>query len=179
MILDIKKINEIGSLSPTGYCICQLIKEGEIALAQNIWSGYWLEELGFLIDFGWLRLIDDTQPEKIVNLEITEQFEEVFSINSANAFDELWELFPTTYQNRKFKTFKKEDIKKKYYKEIRGDRALHEHILKCLIYELKNTDLQYLRNIKTWIHNRSWEAFSNKVENVELHQKVKTQSKFI
>lgn len=170
MVIDVQKLID-NNISPTGYVICRLLEKylATDELYECVGDIIWTNEFDNLEEQSYIQ-------ESSEDYKITNKFIEVFNITKKEAFDELWESFPSGHGSRKFKQFKKEDIAKKYYNEIKGDRMLHEHILKCLEYEKNNTNLQYMRNIKTWIHNRTWEAFSDKVEGKEEgKQGVKTE----
>lgn len=165
MIIDIDLLIN-NNLSPTLYVICKLIQNRDNKFNNFINNIY----LHALLDLNFISIRENG------DYQVSDKFIEIFNIPKKQAFDEIWESFPSSTPNgRKLKAYKKEDIAKKYYKEIKGDRSLHITILKCLEFEKNNSDLNYIRNIKTWIHNRTWEAYLEKIE----QNSDKTQGNFI
>lgn len=87
-------------------------------------------------------------------------------------FDEFYEVFPV-YVTRPdgTKGFLRANVnkcKKEYNKVVGKSRAMHEHLLECLKYEVSQKamtgKLGYFKTMWKWITNREWEAIEDEMK---------------
>lgn len=86
-------------------------------------------------------------------------------------FDEFYEIFPV-YVTRPdgTKGFLRANVnkcRKEYNKVVGKSRAMHEHLLECLKYEVSQKamtgKLGYFKTMWKWITNREWEAIEDEM----------------
>ena len=93
-------------------------------------------------------------------------------------FDEFYELFPIyVIRPDGTKGFLRANVNKcrtEYGKIIGRSKALHEHIIKCLKYEIENKTitgkLGYMKTMWKWLTQREWELIEEQM-NVEQQER--------
>ena len=94
-------------------------------------------------------------------------------------FEELYSIFPIKVQrpdgSQAYLRREKRLCKDLYYVITKDDRNKHEHILKCLRFELEyreeNGSMQYLKTLQKWLSGREWENFEDLVADGSLLKK--------
>jgi hypothetical protein len=109
---------------------------------------------------------------------IVVQSEFISSMSKDDGFIELFETYPNKVMrpNGVIDYLRKD---KRMCKDIysiitKDDRSVHEHIMKCLRYELKyrerNNALQWMKRLSKWLSGREWENFEDQVDDRSLQQ---------
>jgi len=122
-----------------------------------------------LIDQNLITTINDGN-DKVY--KITEKVEEYLKPDMT-MFDEFYNLFPV-YVTRPdgTKGFLRANIakcRKEYNRIIGKSRAMHEHIMKCLKYEIDTKmlvgKLGYMKTMWKWLTQHEWEALEEEMQN--------------
>jgi|SRR5574344_1129111 hypothetical protein len=120
-----------------------------------------------LIDKDYIKAKDDYY-------ELTDKGFDFFA-PKVDLFDKFIETFPTRVVDpvsgairilspAKAGTISGNKIRKKWISITKGNSQLQEHIIECLLAEIelrkKANNLQFMRNIETWLNNGTWEDYS-------------------
>ena len=110
----------------------------------------------------------------------SEQLTDFIKKNEQSMFDEFYEVFPI-YVTRPDGTrgFLRSNInkcRKEYNRIIGKSKAMHEHILSCLRYEiddkLQTGKIGYMKTMWKWLTQHEWEYYEeqmNEQQNAELY----------
>jgi len=129
-----------------------------------------------LIDNGFIT-VNTSGDSKIYNVTATvKQFLEP----EKAWFDYFYEVFPVyVIRPDGTKGFLRANINKcrKEYNRIVGkSKAMHEHLLKCLKFEVENKlltgKLGYMKTMWKWLVNHEWESIEEQMKSAETENKV-------
>lgn len=129
-----------------------------------------------LIDNGFIT-VNTSGDSKIYNVTATvKQFLEP----EKAWFDYFYEVFPVyVVRPDGTKGFLRANINKcrKEYNRIVGkSKAMHEHLLKCLKFEVENKlltgKLGYMKTMWKWLVNHEWESIEEQMKSAETENKV-------
>ena len=129
-----------------------------------------------LIDNGFIT-VNTSGDSKIYNVTATvKQFLEP----EKAWFDYFYEVFPVyVIRPDGTKGFLRANINKcrKEYNRIVGkSKAMHEHLLKCLKFEVENKlltgKLGYMKTMWKWLVNHEWESIEEQMKSTETENKV-------
>ena len=129
-----------------------------------------------LIDNGFIT-VNTSGDSKIYNVTATvKQFLEP----EKAWFDYFYEVFPVyVIRPDGTKGFLRANINKcrKEYNRIVGkSKAMHEHLLKCLKFEVENKlltgKLGYMKTMWKWLVNHEWESVEEQMKSAETENKV-------
>jgi hypothetical protein len=96
-------------------------------------------------------------------------------------FDELLERYPVFVirpdGNKDFLRTDKKGNRRKYESLTNRSKSKHEHILKCLEFEIKTREregsLKYMKRLNNWLTDREWEIWAERME-VDTQTELKT-----
>ena len=160
------------NLSPNQLLILTYIKENKRRVLKKI--GTKLSEDPFIVDFDKLRQKEYVEGELYTTSVLTEKAEEIF--NGQNLFNELLNAFPTSViRTDGSKDYLRTDKKKaeRLYKKItRGRKDIHEHILKCLEYEIasrmQQNKMMWMKKLPNWLSSNEWETWGEKMKDDDI-----------
>lgn len=108
----------------------------------------------------------------IKDITLTDKFKKLIAFE--DPFLELYNKFPV----KVIRPNSKEDLLRvsknkcriKYQKLIKSNPLIHEHILECLDYEIKQkkktSSMGYFKRLYNWIENREWEKYENELHTI-------------
>lgn len=125
-------------------------------------------EIQELIDKG---LISATKTDTSITYTQTEALVALIG-KQKDYFDELYELYPIyVYRTDGTKSFLRANVNKsrlQYNKIVGRSKATHEHIMRCLKYELaeklRTNNMIYMKTMWKWLTNHEWEAFEEQMQ---------------
>ena len=87
-------------------------------------------------------------------------------------FEQFYTVFPDvvirTDGTRGFLKANINKCKKEYYRTVGNSLAMHQHIIKCLNYEIEQKlstgKMAYFKTMWKWLTNHEWEAIENELE---------------
>jgi len=126
----------------------------------------WLWKKGFLMELtpGLATIPRDYQ--------VSLRFRELISSRD-DLFDEFYKEYPV-------KTIRpdgvvdylradKETSRRIYALLTKGDKQVHDHIIKCLRFEVKkryaSSNLGFMKRMNKWLSSREWESYEDEVDN--------------
>jgi len=133
-----------------------------------------LMEDPFIYDFGRLTTRKLVEGELYTTSVLTEEGKAL--IEGKNQFAELLEMFPVSVIRKDgTKDYLRTDKTRaeKVYKRItRGRKDIHEHILTCLSFELKerrnNNNMMWMKKIPNWLSSNEWENWNQRMKDEEI-----------
>jgi len=174
--LDTNKLIK-GELNAHYFIILYLIHEKEYDilihyLRKTKMDNRILTDIDEMIEFGWL-LSSRTEAYDYNKLQPSDKFVEL--ITGGDPFEELVQYYPRFVVRPDGNTdYLLTDLDRAsaiYTKIIQKNKALHEHILKCLKEEIdikEETDnMKYMRRLPKWISERGWESYKDQVRDLE------------
>jgi len=161
------------NINPNQILILTSIKENKRKDLKHLGEG--LTEDPFLYDFNRLVERDLTIGSLYTTSELTEKGKNL--IEGKNQFSELLEKFPVSVIRKDgTKDYLRTDKKKaeRLYKRItRNRKDIHEHILACLTFELKerrlNNNMMWMKKMPNWLSSSEWENWNEKIKENELN----------
>jgi len=123
------------------------------------------DELKELINKGFIF-----QTDTRMGYSVTDKFLEYFG--NKDQFNELLDHYPTYVirpdGQKDFLRTDRAKNKKRYDNIVKRNKSKHQHIIKCLDFEIqfrKNTDsLKYMKKLSNWIESCEWEIWSERME---------------
>ena len=136
-----------------------------------------------LVKDGWLETTKEKKedPYTLKNISVTDKFknEVMDKLNNGMTFDDVFDALRKQYPAEAGKSGRKLKgntarckvlYKNTIVKDGVIDIDLHEHIIKCLLLEIKTRttkgNLDYLQMFQTWLSQKSWEVYSEDVKEV-------------
>lgn len=108
---------------------------------------------------------------KLENIFIRQAFLDVLQVEAVNLFEQLRTVYPKSTPNGRRLHGNLKNSKKKYLEYLKGNLTLHNLILKCVEYEVKDrtvrNKLDFMQNISTYIHQEGWTVYMDDVEKQE------------
>lgn len=134
-------------------------------------------EVQELIDKGWVTV---TKTDTSITYNLSD-YVLALTTKPKDYFDEFYDLYPVyVYRSDGTKGFLRANVNKcrfQYNKIIGKSKAMHEHIMRCLNYELsekmRTNNMLYMKTMWKWITNHEWEAFE---EQMQQQQTSKTST---
>lgn len=124
------------------------------------------EDINDLIEKNYLRKYGYSTPLDIRGYELTNTGMEIVTDNINDYFDEFLKEFPDKVYNNGVTRYLKSDISRcraKYNRLTKGKRHLHEHITKCLRFEIalreRTNNMGYFKKLPTWLDSEEWKAY--------------------
>lgn len=125
------------------------------------------QEIQELVD---KSLVTVTKTEEHISYEPTETLISIIG-KQKDYFDELYDIFPVyVLRPDGQKGFLRANVNKcrlQYKKIVGKSKATHEHIIKCLNFELterlRSNKLGYMKTMWKWLTNHEWEAFEEQM----------------
>lgn len=125
-------------------------------------------EIQELIDKGWITV---TKTDISMTYKPTEALITLIG-KPKDYFDEFYDLYPIyVYRSDGTKSFLRANVNKcrfQYKKTVGKSKATHEHIMRCLKYELtekmRTNNMQYMKTMWKWLTNHEWEAFEEQMQ---------------
>lgn len=125
-------------------------------------------EIQELINKGWVSV---TKTDALVTYHPSESLLKL-TAKAKDYFDEFYELYPVyVHRSDGTKGFLRANVNKcrfQYKKIIGKSKATHEHIMRCLNYELaeklRTGNMQYMKTMWKWLTNHEWEAFEEQMQ---------------
>lgn len=103
----------------------------------------------------------------------------ISTLSKDDAFIEFWETYPVKVTRPDGKV----DMLRKDRKECqnihaimtKGDRSIHDHIMKCLKYEIeyreRTNSMQWMKRPRSWLSGREWQNFEDMVDDRSLPER--------
>ena len=107
------------------------------------------------------------------NYQTTLKFKELVS-GRDDFFDELYKEYPVKVMRPDgvvdYLRADRETSRHIYALLTKGDKQVHDHILKCLRFEIKkryaNNSFNYMKRINKWLSSREWESYEDEVDDL-------------
>lgn len=125
----------------------------------------WLWKQGFLMEF-------TPGPSMIpTDCHVTQKFRDLFYSNK-DMFEEFYDEYPVKAVRPNgdidYLRADKDTARHLYGLQVRGDKQVHDHIIRCLRYEVKNryasSKLPYMKRLNKWLSTREWESYEDEVD---------------
>jgi len=105
--------------------------------------------------------------------QISPTFKELIS-SKGDLFDELYSEYPVkvirTNGDVDYLRADRETARRIYALHVKGDKTVHDHIIKCLRFEVKkryaNSSLNYMKRLNKWLSSREWESYEDEVDDL-------------
>lgn len=125
------------------------------------------QEIQELINKGWVSV---TKTDASITYNPTEALITLIG-KPKDYFDEFYDLYPVyVYRSDGTKGFLRANINKcrvQYRKIVGKSKATHEHIMRCLSYELstklQTNNMQYMKTMWNWLTQHEWETFDEQM----------------
>jgi len=152
------------SITAEQYSFLYLLASEELSILEkylSLFNSVSLEDLDRLKNIGLITFISSN----ISDIKVTNKARDILELNKLdNYITELWKLFPSMTPNgRKLKQCSKKTAEITYNKCHENIEENHNKIMEALNKEIEhrrlNGSMDYMQNIKTWLYNRSYEAF--------------------
>lgn len=165
-------------LTPTQYTILVLILEDDTkALKKFVEVGIIPDLQAAIMELKSRSLVDI---EEDGTLKVTEEFLRTFK--GKGRFEEFYSLFPTSVIRQdgvrdQLRTAKAR-CKLMYNRKIKS-KAQHDHIIKCLKFELKerakNNGMGYMKRMPNWIRDEQWKDWEDRVKADSIIASIDTE----
>jgi len=160
------------NISPNQILILTYIKEDKRKELRRLSSK--LIEDPFHYDYTRLKTRNLVKGELYTTSELTEDGKAL--IEGKDQFSEFLEKFPVSVIRKDgTKDYLRTDKKKaeRLYKRItRGRKDIHEHILTCLTFEIKerqrNNNMMWMKKISNWLSSNEWENWNERMKEKEI-----------
>ena len=121
------------------------------------------------------NIIVVTNMDTTIIYKVSEQTKELIAKMHDSMFDELYNTFPAYVMRPDgTKGFLRSNINKcrrEYNRIVGKSRAMHEHIMQCLRYELDDKittgKIGYMKTMWKWITQHEWECYEDRLNNTE------------
>jgi hypothetical protein len=126
-----------------------------------------LYKLGFLMELS----LDPAMAPK--DYQPTIQFKELFS-EKGDFFKELYNEYPVKVIRPDGMTdylrADRNSCERIYVHLTRGNKQVHDHIMKCLRYEINKRHstgtINYMKRLNKWLSSREWESYEDEVDDL-------------
>ena len=152
-------------LSANEFLILQLILEKQDERLKKfkeiVGEDYYMASIRRLLEVGYLQVISD-------GFEVTTECLRTFK--GKGYFEELYAAFPVSVvrpdgKRESLRTDRKRCATK--YNRLAKRKDVHEHILKCLEYEIKdrtrNNSTMYMKKMPNWLSSEAWKEYEEKM----------------
>ena len=110
-----------------------------------------------------------------ISYTLTDNTIQLLKSNKDSMFDEFYETFPVyVLRPDGTKGFLRSNVnkcRKEYNRIIGRSRAMHEHIMQCLRYEIDNKmrtgKIGYMKTMWKWLTQHEWECYEDQLKNQE------------
>lgn len=154
------------NLTPNEFVILFILltyKSNKSAMAEFTALGMERKDIISLLD----RDLVTESKGKYTTTELTKEM-----LTDGNSFMELLDLYPTKVVRPDGKTaYLKKDrsrMQTKYYRITRNRIDIHNHIMKCLKYEIrertKTGDMKWMQTLPNWLHSEGWLEWQDKLK---------------
>lgn len=159
--IDLSKLNEL-DISLSQLTFLKLVINNQIKSIKSFATSFiTMDEVNELIEKGYL-----TEDSTIDKPSVTQHFTDTYSGEfDKDLFQVFFELFPTSVVRQDgLKDYLRINLNrcKKLYKQIVGNsRTKHDHIVRCLLYEIENkrktSKMGYFKRMPNWLSSEQWE----------------------
>lgn len=126
------------------------------------------EDLYYLNSIGFINQLS-INPKDFQFIKITSKF--VKEMSDGDSFEELLNTFPIKVTRRNgvidYLRTDRAQSKKLYGMILAGNPTLHEHVIRCLRYEIdlrtKEGSMGYMKRLPNWLVSREWKSFEDRV----------------
>lgn len=140
------------------------------------------EDLNHLNNVGLIDLYNSTNPKDFKNIKVTSKF--IKEMSEDDYFDELVNLYPVKVVRKNGVTdylrTERASSRRLYEMIVARNKSKHEHIMKCLRYEVdlrsREGSLGYMKRLPNWLVSREWKSFEDRIvdsENVQNQEITK------
>lgn len=177
MILEIDTsiLNKIDNLSINQLVLLSLVMNNTIKLNQEIHKLLSLvneEEIQDLVNRD-LLIIETYNPDSNNKYQIMKSSPKLYSLLKTDKtyFDIFYDQFPV-YVTRPdgtkgFLRSNKDKCRKEYNRIIKNSKITHDHIIKCLKYEIDNKMMNgkigYMKTMWKWLTQHEWEIYDEQM----------------
>jgi len=159
------------NLSPNEAVLLSLLYEGKNKVVKELSTG--LKQDPFEYELVRLKELGYVEGKTALSLKLTEKGKEVYE--ARDYFQEFLDAFPTSVIRKDGKrAYLKTDKKRsrdKYFKITRKRKDIHEHILKCLKYEVEQRtasgDMMWFKGMPNWLAAEEWENWGERMKDEE------------
>lgn len=164
-------------LTANQFVILQVVLEGELQKLEELKGTY----LNFANDLEELKTRGYIEYDG--HLKVTESF--FRTLKNKGYFDEFWSKYPVsvvrpdgTYSA--LRTARKQCERK--YKKLAGRKDQHDHILKCLIFEVnerkRTNTLRFMKKMPNWLSSETWKEWEQRMMSAELFDLGEVKDKY-
>jgi predicted transcriptional regulator len=123
-------------------------------------------------------IIRDEKNKKVTYKE-TSKLVEIIT-GGKDKFEEFKAIYPTVVTRpdgtKGFLQGNSKKCRDYYNKLVKNDMRMHEHIIKCLNYEIQNKTmtgkLGYMKTMWKWLTNHEWEIFEEQVQDEPITEQL-------
>lgn len=164
-------------LTANQFVILQLVLEGELSKLEEF-KGIYLEFSNDLEELKQRGLIIYDN-----GLHVSEQF--LRSLKNKGFFEEFWMHYPVSVIRPDgaycaLRTARKQC--ERAYKKIAGRKDQHDHIIKCLMFEVKERErtdgMKWMKKMPNWINSEAWKEYEQKMLNADLFSLEEEKDKY-
>lgn len=167
--IDTEILNQIPNISISQLVFLNLLQNVNQHNNQDIelFSRFNIEELKDLEAKNLICIIENTDT---ISYELTEYFKDLTKPKK-EMFDEFYEQFPVyVIRADGTKAFLRSNVNKcrhEYNKIVGRSKAMHQHILNCLKWELdektRTGKLGYMKTMWKWLTQHEWEVYDEAI----------------
>ena len=122
---------------------------------------------------GFITYYEENVQKDLTNIKVSSHFTKLMSTGSA--FEELYEAYPTKVIRDggipDYLRTERFNSKKLYEFIVANNRSKHEHILKCLQYEVNHREaegsMRYMKRMYKWLLSQEWKSFEERIEDTD------------
>jgi len=160
------------------FLVTQMLYEKQYDLLTQYLALYTKEEIDMLfVGLVSVGLIDNRNfPEQYDYSKLTVRPSFIKVLSQGDFFDELVQTFPVSViRSDGTKDYLRSDLNRariRYSMITKNKLAFHEHILKCLQYEIAtrrmNGSLGYMKRIYKWLTSEEWKVYEQMMKDVPI-----------
>jgi hypothetical protein len=175
MTLEIEIESLIGNkLTSDQFTICYLLLKKEYDLLNAYLTTQDFQnfevDIKYLIDNKFLERYEITTLLDLKGYLVTAKYKDM--VITGDFFDELLENYPSkVIRPDGSSDFLRTDLKRcrtKYTTKTKNKRVKHEHILKCLKFEVSKRvaegSLKYMKRLPKWLESEEWTAYEDAIK---------------
>lgn len=140
------------------------------------------KDLYYLSSIGFINYDDSSVSKDFRNIKILPLF--IKQVSDGNFFEEFHDAYPIKVIRDggipDYLRSERYNSRKLYDMIVARNQSKHEHILKCLKYEINHREaegsMRYMKRMYKWLLSKEWKSFEERVEdteNVQLGKEVR------
>ena len=163
-------------LTVNQFVICELLRRESFDILRSylhvcIGKENYDKDINYLTKIGFLEYAYAFDSYDFKNTKVSTKFIKLISSN--DLYLELENMYPTkVYRTNGTLDYLKTDKSRcrlMYGKITKNRRDIHEHIIKCLKYEIedknKNNSIKYMKKLYNWLASEEWKSYEDRIGN--------------